>query len=106
MTIEIRNVTKEDEQALIDICFITGDPSLKRIFPEPRLFSHFWCLYYLWYDPENCFVAEDTEKKKVIGYIISTKDTITQEKDFEEKMGPLVKKRMKEVRVRTLNAKI
>lgn len=106
MTIEIRNVKKTDEEALIDICFITGDTSLKRIFPEPRLFSHFWCLYYLWYEPEYCFVAEDTEKNKVIGYIISTKDTIKQEKDFAEKMGPLVKNRMKEVKVRTLISKI
>jgi len=106
MTIEIRNVKETDEHALIDICFTTGDPSLKRIFPEPRLFSHFWCLYYLWYESENCFVAEDTEKKKVIGYIISTKDTIKQEKDFEEKIGPLIKKRMKEVRVRSLISKI
>jgi len=106
LTIEIRNVKETDEQAIINICFITGDPSLKRIFPEPRLFSHFWCLYYLWYEPENCFVAEDIEKRKVVGYIISTKDTIKQEKDFEEKIGPLVKKRMKEVGVRTLISKI
>jgi ribosomal protein S18 acetylase RimI-like enzyme len=106
MTIEIRNAKKSDEQSLIDICFITGDPSLKKIFPEPRLFSYFWCLYYLWYELENCFVAEDTETNKVIGYIISTLDSIKQEKNFEEKIGPLVKKRMKEIKLRTIISKI
>ena len=106
MTIEIRQVNKVDEQALVEICYITGDNTLKRIFPDPYLFSYFWCLYYLRHEPEGCFVAVDNEKNKVIGYIMSTSDTINQEEDFIVKMKPLIKLRMKEIKLRTLSSRI
>jgi len=106
MTIVIRKLDKKDEQALVDICFITGDPLLKRVFPESYLFGLFWCLYYVWHESENCFVAVDTEKDKVVGYIFSTKDTIKQEKSFEEKNGPLIKQQMKKIRVWSLRSRI
>ena len=106
MAIEIRKVKAEDETALIDICYITGDPKLKQIFPDKQLFGMFWCLYYVWFEPENCFVAVDSETNKVIGYILSTKDTEKQEKHFKSKMTQKIKARRKELHLQTFRSRV
>jgi len=106
MTIEIRKVEEEDEAALIDICFITGDPTLKQIFHDKQLFGMFWCLYYVWFESENCFVAVDSETNKAIGYIFSTKDTVKQEEQFKIKMTQKIKAKRKELKLRTLRSRI
>ena len=94
MAIEIRKVRSKDEEALIDICFITGDAFLKKIFPDKYLFSLFWCLYYVWFDSQNSFVAVDTEINKVIGYIFSTLNTKFQERNFKIAMRKHIWNRM------------
>ncbi|MGC9779749.1 MAG: GNAT family N-acetyltransferase [Candidatus Heimdallarchaeota archaeon] len=106
MTIKIRKLDKKDEKSLIDICFITGDLFLKEVFPDPYLFSLFWCLYYVWYETNNSFVAFDTKTKKVIGYILSTLDTKKQEEDFKKTTATLIKNRIKEIKIKSLKTRI
>jgi ribosomal protein S18 acetylase RimI-like enzyme len=104
LSIEIRKLEKIDEESLIDICFITGDSFLKKTYPDSYLFSLFWCLYYVWYEEDNCFVAYNTKSKKVIGYIFSTLDTVKQEFNFKQKMTPIIKEKMKELKIRSIRA--
>ncbi|MFW9922726.1 MAG: GNAT family N-acetyltransferase [Candidatus Thorarchaeota archaeon] len=106
MPIEIRKLHPNDEKELIDICFITGDEHLKKIFPDPYLFSLFWCLYYVWFEKENSFVAVDSTKNKVIGYIFSTYDTYSQEESFKRNIYPKIKERMKELKLKSLQTKL
>ena len=82
MAIKIRKLTKNDEEAIIDICFATGDPFLKKVFPDPYLFSLFWAKYYVWYETNNSFVAVDSSTSSVIGYILSSLNTEKQMVDF------------------------
>lgn len=45
-------------------------------FMEGReVFADLMTNYYLRYEPESCFVAEDKGKSKVVGYLLGTKDT-------------------------------
>ena len=104
MTITIRKLQKKDEKALIDICYVTGDLFLKKIFPDPYLFGLFWCLYYIWFETKNCFVAVDIEKDKVVGYIFSSLNTLKQEENFKQKIEPLIKNRIKELRMKSVRA--
>ncbi|MCG3252416.1 MAG: GNAT family N-acetyltransferase [Candidatus Heimdallarchaeota archaeon] len=106
MSVEIRKLEKKDEEALIDICFVTGDPFLKKNFPNSYLFALFWCLYYVWYEESNCFVAFDVKTKKVVGYILSTLNTEKQEGDFKQKMTPLIKQKMKDLKMRSIRARL
>jgi len=104
--VKIRKLERKDEEALIDICFITGDPFLKKIFPNSYLFSLFWCLYYVWYEENNCFIAYDEKSKEVIGYIFSTLDTLEQEENFKRKMTPLIKQKLKELKIKSIQSRI
>ncbi|NPE08133.1 MAG: GNAT family N-acetyltransferase [Asgard group archaeon] len=106
MTIVIQKLERKNEDALIDICFITGDKFLKKTFPNPYLFSLFWCLYYVRYETNNCFVVFDLKTKKVVGYILSTLNTEIQEEDFKEKMAPIIKQKMKELHIRSLRSRL
>ncbi|NHJ06322.1 MAG: N-acetyltransferase [Candidatus Heimdallarchaeota archaeon] len=99
MTIEIRKIEETDKDSLIDICYITGDYFLKTIYPDPYLFSLFWCLYYVWYETNNSFVAVDSEKNKIIGYIFSTLNTHYQEKNFKIVMQSKIRDRIKELKL-------
>ncbi|HUT79831.1 MAG TPA: N-acetyltransferase [Candidatus Bathyarchaeia archaeon] len=106
MDVEIRKAKRTDEKELINICYITGDPFLKKIFPQRYLFSLFWCSYYVRYETENCFVAVDPENKRVIGYILSTMDTIKQKKDLKIKLKKEIKSHIKYLLVNKIRAKI
>ena len=56
-------------------------------FNDVKLFGYLFCLYYLRYEPQDCFVAEDESSQRVIGYILGTPNTIKQEIAFGIKMG-------------------
>lgn len=106
MTIEIRKVQKDDEESLVDICYITGDPFLKGVFPDVKLFGLFWCSYYVRFETENCFVAIDTNSNKVVGYILSSLDTKSYEKKFRKEFTMSIKNQIKNLKKRSLKAKI
>ncbi len=106
MNVKIQKLEKKDEDELINICFITGDPFLKKTFPNPYLFSLFWCLYYAWYEQNNCFVAYDEQSKEVVGYILGTLNTEEQEKNFKQRIAPLIKQKMKELKIRSILSRI
>lgn len=93
----IRTSQFSDEQDLIEICHLTGDTRI-----DPYLLALRWCLDYLWHDTENCFVAEDTESGKVIGYIVGTLDSRRQEQRLMDVMLPKIKAHWKTVRPKTL----
>jgi len=86
----IRRYIKEDEDEIINICYDTGffGENLKNvnIFNDKKLFGYLFCIYYLRYEIENCFVAEDVLNNKLIGYIIGTMNTKNQEKLFMIRM--------------------
>jgi ribosomal protein S18 acetylase RimI-like enzyme len=62
-----------------------GEP-VKEYFDDAYLFGLLFCIYYIDYEPENCFVAVDEVKNRVVGYILCSFDSETQEKNFREKM--------------------
>lgn len=84
----IRKYNKSDEKAIIDICFETRGDYLTEL-KDPYLFSLKWAQCYLRYYPDYCFVAE--EDGDVIGYILSTPNTLEQEKQFVENILPEIK---------------
>jgi ribosomal protein S18 acetylase RimI-like enzyme len=53
-------------------------------FEDKRLFALIFCLYYVWFETDHCFVAE--LEGKVVGYIIGTGDAHSQGADFERRM--------------------
>lgn len=89
--IEIRNYTEEDEDSIIDICFETRDKSLRDL-KDKRILALRWALCYTSYFSDYCFVA--TENEEVMGYILSTPDTLLQEKFHIEKIIPEIKARL------------
>ncbi|NHJ49353.1 MAG: GNAT family N-acetyltransferase [Asgard group archaeon] len=106
LTIIIRKLQKQDEPSIIDICFITGDELLKKILPDPYLFSLLWCLYYVWYEIENVFVAENSKTKKIVGYILNTFNTKQQEADYKKKMSSHIKDKIKELKIKSPRTRI
>jgi len=82
----IRGAQKGDEPAIQQITFNTGDNGEdltgRGIFDDARLLALMYPCYYLWNEPENCFVAEDIRTHTVVGYIVGTTDTNAQRKQF------------------------
>ena len=87
----IRNCIKQDEIGILNICYHTGflgeDLEDKDIFKDIKLFGYLFCIYYLHYEIENCFVAEDITTNKIVGYIIGTMNTKKQRNLFLLRMG-------------------
>ena len=83
---------KNDEPAIAEIVYRTGfngeDLTGRNFIDDQRLFFLMWAAYYVWYEPEHCFVAVDAIKEMVVGYILGTPDTLSQEKRFLRKMAP------------------
>ncbi len=48
---------------------------LEHFMDGRKIFADLMTNYYLYYEPESCFVAEDKERSKVVGYLLGTKDT-------------------------------
>lgn len=84
----IREYLQEDRDSIIDICCKTGymGEPVEEYFDDSYLFGLLFCLYYVDYEPENCFVAVDGTKNQVIGYILSSFNSELQEMNFREKM--------------------
>lgn len=88
--ISIRQYRPEDQRAVLNICYRTGflgeDLSGQNKFNDQKLFGYLFCLYYLLYEPTNCFVAV-TAGKEVVGYIIGTANSRRQSRNSIAKMG-------------------
>jgi GNAT superfamily N-acetyltransferase len=91
----IRNYQPFDRDEVIDICWRTGymGEEAKGKFDDPYLFGLLFCIYYIDYEPDNCFVAIDEESKVIIGYILSSFDSKKQEKRFRQVMSPKIFRR-------------
>ncbi len=55
-------------------------------FDDAYLFGLLFCLYYVDYEPENCFLAVDEKIGLVVGYILSSLDSKRQEEQFRKKV--------------------
>ncbi|PRR78515.1 Acetyltransferase (GNAT) family protein [Clostridium liquoris] len=87
----IRPCNSNDEDGILEVCYKTGymgeDLTNMGIFNDVKLFGYLFCLYYIRYENENCFVAVDiSNNNKIVGYIIGTLDSKTQERLFKKKM--------------------
>lgn len=86
----IRKCEKEDQDAILNICYRTGymgeEMKYTNKFNDVKLFGYLFCFYYVWYETENCFVAIDEESNKAVGYILGTLDSKKQERTFKIKM--------------------
>jgi ribosomal protein S18 acetylase RimI-like enzyme len=96
--IKIRECSLDDLTAISDICYKTGfmgeDLTGSGRFNDRTLFSYLFCLYYPLYEIDNCFIAFDVNKNKIIGYILGSRNTLEQEKRFMWKMVPKIALRM------------
>lgn len=104
--IEIRQIEEQDEKQIIDICYETGGENLKKIFPNPYLFGLLFCLYYVWYEKNNCFVAVDNKTGRVVGYIISSLDTTEQRKKFKFHMSKQLYENFRKLKKRSMKSRI
>lgn len=84
----IRKARQEDEKAITDICYETKTYDINDT-DDRDLFALRWALYYVRYQTDYCFVAEDNDE--IIGYILCTPDTIKCENDYEKKIIPIIK---------------
>jgi ribosomal protein S18 acetylase RimI-like enzyme len=84
----IRPAGKGDASAIAEVCYRTGfmgeDLTGTGRFEDPCLFSLIFCLYYLWFETDCCFVAE--VEGRVVGYIIGSGKAETKEADFARRM--------------------
>lgn len=83
--IHIRRCTLEDEDAVVEICHLTGNMQL-----DPYLFALRWCLDYVWHETEHCFVAEQTASNRVVGYILGAPDTTAQKERYQGEIVPRI----------------
>ncbi len=86
--VRIRRYQPQDRKAIINVCWRTGymgEEAAGR-FDDPYLFALLFCLYYVTYEPENCFVAVNEERSQVIGYVLSSLDSKRQEERFRKKI--------------------
>jgi ribosomal protein S18 acetylase RimI-like enzyme len=90
--ITVRNYQPADRQEVLNVLIKTGymgeDASSR--FDDIYLFGLLFCLYYVDYEPDNCFVAVDSTTNQVVGYILSTLDSIEQKKIFTRKIVPKI----------------
>lgn len=84
----IRKATIKDEKAVIDICNDTKTYDINDT-DDRELFALRWALYYIRYQTDFCYVAED--KEEVIGYVLCAPDTVDSENEYEEKIIPEIK---------------
>ena len=94
MSISIRTYQPMDEPAIIEITFKTGlvgeDLTGRGYCDDARLWYLIFIGYYASYEPENFFVAAESETDKVVGFICGTPDTRMQEVHFRKKMVPRI----------------
>ena len=95
----IRKYQDSDWDEVLSISYKTGymgnDLEGTGRFDDIRLFGYLFCIYYLIYEQEHCFVAIDENSNyKVVGYIIGTLDTKNQHRLFMKKMLLKISKRL------------
>ena len=95
----IRKFQDSDYNDVLNISYKTGymgnDLNGTGEFDDVKLFGYFFCIYYLIYEKEHCFVAVDKDNNyKVIGYIIGTLNTKVQQHLFLRKMILKISRRM------------
>jgi ribosomal protein S18 acetylase RimI-like enzyme len=91
--IEIRHYEKSDRDAVVAICHRTGyfGEDAAPYFKDAELFGLLFTAYYLDYEPEHCFVADDSGA--AVGYIIGTTDTVAQREGFDRLVVPRIVRR-------------
>ncbi|MBU0929408.1 MAG: GNAT family N-acetyltransferase [Spirochaetes bacterium] len=92
----IRPARKGDAAGVMDVCWHTGfmGEDLEGLgrFNDRRLFGYLFCLYFVMYEIENCFVADDGGK--VVGYVIGARDAAGYGRRFDRLMKPRIVWRM------------
>jgi len=90
---EIRRYKDSDRDAVIAICHRTGyfGEDAAPYFRDAELFGLLFTAYYLDYEPEHCFVAD--EGGAAVGYIIGSVDTIAQRLAFDRLVVPRIIRR-------------
>ncbi len=91
--VEIRRYEKKDRDAVVTICHRTGyfGEDAAPYFRDAELFGLLFTAYYLDYEPEHCFVADDSGK--AVGYIIGSADTVAQREAFDRLIVPRIIRR-------------
>ncbi|MFO8018381.1 MAG: GNAT family N-acetyltransferase [Promethearchaeia archaeon] len=89
-SIQIRKCRKSDKDEIINVCFHCGyyGGDASPYFSDKNLFGLLFCSYYPKYEPENGFVAvtQENNKRKIIGYALSSLDTKKYEKIYKQKI--------------------
>ncbi len=65
---------KQDIRYIVCETAFMGRP-IEYFMDGRKIFADLMTNYYIRYEPESCFVAEDKEKSKVVGYLLGTEDT-------------------------------
>ncbi len=94
--IQYRRYQKSDQNDVFTICHKTGymGEDCSGIFDDVTLFGYMFCYYYIRFEPENCFVAVDSSKDRVVAYIIGTPDAQGYQASFSKKVIPRIILRM------------
>ena len=90
----VRPYEKADRENVFNVCHKTGyfGEDASPHFSDGFLFGLIFSSYYIDYERENCFVADDGGR--AVGYIIGTADTERQQAEFNHLVIPKVIKRM------------
>ncbi|MHA2155909.1 MAG: GNAT family N-acetyltransferase [Candidatus Hodarchaeales archaeon] len=88
----IRKYQSSDRKGVLDVCIMTGymGEDVRKHFDDHYLFGLLFCFYYIDYEPENCFVAIDERNGMVVGYILSSLNSLDQDRAFTRKMIPKI----------------
>ncbi len=91
--IVFRQCHRDDWPGILDICYKTGfmgeDLTGSERFKDRKLFGYLFCLYYVRFEADHCFVALDKDNDgKIVGYILGSGDTQKYQKKFFRKMFP------------------
>jgi len=94
LLIEIIKYQPKFRKDIINICFKTGymGKNVAPYFKDPYLFGLLFCLYYVDYEPENCFIA--VENSQAIGYILGSLDSKAQDLAFRKLIIPKIMRRL------------
>ncbi len=84
--ISYRPCRRSDAAAIAEICFKTGymGEDAAGHFHDVKLFGYLFGLYYVLFEPENGFVAEDSGQ--VVGYVVGTPDAAGLPRRFNRQM--------------------
>lgn len=84
--ISYRACRRSDADAIAEISYRTGymGEDAKGHFRDVKLFGYLFGLYYVLFEPENGFVAEDSGQ--VVGYIVGTADAAGLPRRFSRQM--------------------